>query len=228
MLVYTDPDLLDTNIALHGSVRPAGNQNAFQILTPRRNWRHDMAYKPLGKVDVRVPTRNEYRFVNRNAGRSFDLGVSWGGTTLARDTAGGDNVYAGSGAVLSVNYRWPVGGDGRWGIMAGAGFLTGHARTNEGRVELSAWTTEATAVYTGHRWRGRVGVSADLSPEFKDAVPDSSRRFKNATGPVLALEWRMAERIWLGLRLEDLEYKDRQTGETFDATNAAIFMNMAF
>lgn len=225
LLVYTDPAMVSTHVALQPSVQAAEQHPAFHIVVPRHAWRREPYYLPSGDVDVRVPGCDDYRFVHRNPGFSIDIGASFGGAELA-DATEGDDIEAGSGVIAYANYNWPLAGSGRWGIMGGVGMLYANAKVTEGRVRMDAWSADLAGVYTGNHWRTRLGMTADFSPTFES--PAGKRHFNDAFGPLLVLEFRAAEKVWIGLRYEDLDYKDRRTGETLDASNFGVTVNASF
>ncbi len=227
LMVYTDPQLMAARLALFG-IGTETQEDVVPFVNLPGYWRDDLEYAPAGDLELRMPARNDYRYIDRAGGWNLDFGTTFGGERLAEATAGSDSIHAGSGVVATLNYHFPVSEDARWGMMLGGGMLYHPADTPAGRAEITAWIAEATFTYTSIGWRARLGISADFSPEFDAPAVVGSRTFEDAVGPVAMVEWRVFENIWLGLRAEDIDYEDSESGETLDAANVGAFVTMSF
>ncbi|OGI64710.1 MAG: hypothetical protein A2W18_06805 [Candidatus Muproteobacteria bacterium RBG_16_60_9] len=101
---------------------------------------------------------------------------------------------------------------------------------SNGDFSWTRWPVEALLFYRWPTVRLGGGLTYHLNPHFEGSAlgisVDSS--FKNALGFVLQADWRLAERVNLGLRYTTLDYELEGSGVKFNSDGFGIVLSGSF
>ncbi|MGB5324502.1 MAG: hypothetical protein WBN40_03635 [Pseudomonadales bacterium] len=219
---------------------------ALAALLPAQVLAHDPAYGH-GEPDWdRRHEREPHTQHDRHAAQHHQAGGYWNGLFNAALTFGGERL-----ATVDVDTRYD--GFEREDIRAGELFMFGGGLLyiernfqlqgtvnyhvdgifgDNGDASFTRWPFELLAFTTTPRWRIGGGVSYHVDPEIDIDIDFQAREkvsFKNATGIVIQVDYRLSDNLNIGLRHTAIEYEpDNNSNVEIDGDNTGIAFSVNF
>jgi len=162
-----------------------------------------------------------------NAGMVFNAGFATpGGHDLIVETD--EELEAGAGVYGSfglVHKRT----DSPWSCQAMLGIKVNAVEFTGGEADIRAFPVHLMGFYQHKNFRYGAGLTYDLSIEL-DITGNNPRtvNFKNAPGIALEMNHLFHKRWFWGLRYTDMDYKEKGSGEKFNASNLGGHVGMFF
>ncbi len=157
----------------------------------------------------------------------LELGIDSGGDELAATTVG-DSISAGGGVKLLIGSINTLE-DGSTALRFDAGYLFDSLDAVDGSADSSAILLEGVYLINSGPHTFGIGVSAHLSPEYKQrggGYPDLDIKFDDTAGLLLEYGYQLSPGFTLGVRYTDLTYKANNI--ELDASSVGLFISSGF
>lgn len=163
-----------------------------------------------GFAELLLPEDNKFSPEYQQEGWFFEMGVNFGGDTVANNP-GGDDYKAGGGALLLMGYDWPSSWeDISW--QASGGIRYQGAKVGEGEnfgvIGRFAVDYDMGIFHTGF------GLHLDMLGHTKDEYGHKTE-FDSSIAPFLYIEWEMTPWFNLSASYMLAEFKD-SNGKLYD------------
>lgn len=222
LVITTDPSLFGKSIEYRkhmAGMMPIYSGNSI-IYIPTRGTidTTEINFSSNAALYLALPHQDEYEPVKKQQGLFYDVGASFGGEKVAANPKG-DNYNAGSGAIMSVGYGFPLSTLRGWTVRTSFGL-----RYQGGEGESQGIITQAAILYSTRYINLGAGIYGDLANSIKD-IEDRETKFENAFGPALIAEWRASAQVDFGLKYIFMDYQTKQ-GVAYKGNKAVVYINI--
>ncbi len=165
--------------------------NGSTYYVPSGNNQYSVTYTLMDKgfIELALPEENKFSPEYKQNGWYFDLGVNFGGDTIANNP-GGDNYKAGGGALLMLGYDWPSNDD--FSYQVSTGFRYQGAQLGDG--ENFGLVSRVEADYDFGEYHLGIGLHLDILSHTKDEFGKKTK-IDDSISPFISASWEMLPHI---------------------------------
>lgn len=197
--------------------------NGSTYYVPSVNSATQVTYRFMDKgfIDITLPKEMTYSPERKQDGGFFELGVNFGGDTIAYNP-GGDDYKAGGGALLLIGYDWPNEYVENTSYQVSTGFRYQGAQLGKG--ENMGWITKLAFDYDFGQYHVGVGLHLDLFSHTKNEFGVKTK-IDDSVSPYIFAEWEMTP--WVNLTTSYLmaEFTD-ENGVTYKGSQLGLGLKM--